>query len=789
MKKLLSLLLCLALVAGALLCLTACRGGTDPIDLTDYKLIYKSSYKNIFATWAKGFATTLSDYTGLKISSGIDASGAVGEKEILLGATNRPESTELLSKIEGEGYAYGVVNGKLVLVGTTDLMTVMAVEAFAGACLTGEGGALVTVEETVVSNAPTVEITGSYSVIYNQDWDASGDTGSGRLPSDAFEDDEEKFSNRDHGVIMAEQVRNLLKGAVTITSTSLSFTSDKKDPTKREVLVGLVNRDATKQFIKTIDADGFGVALYGQTLVVSGLNDNGLRQAVDMLEQLIKLGATTNESGKKILLLPAGFRMVATKNFGWELDVPRPEGEGIELAGSVDVGEGSVELYYTGHGVNAEAFNRYCGGMADKGYTLLQENTLEGSIFRLYRNDSKGILLYTAYADYKHAFTEGVTMYDKCIRVVTADVSKEGNQFSEDILTPQYDTYTKVTDTRLTAARLDYEGASLTVSRGGNLYIMQLEDGSFIVQDGGISVSGSVARIYQVLADLYRQAFGFSPSQTNPIVISAWYMSHGHGDHTGNFLALCRDYGKTIKLERLIANNPSDLESYNCLDPNLHVRNNLATIANYTQGKTQYLKVHTGMKLYLANVEIEVLYTHEDIYPVTFERFNNSSTVLRTVIHNTDGSGHVQGKDTSVLWLGDLQTRGSACLRAMFGDYMQSDMVQIAHHGGAGCERELYELTKASILLWPCSAKQMMERANDSGASRGTWAYVSYHTYHMDSVQYNIASDIYNTTVTVTKDGPNMTLGGKGGLYNAGESASVVISDKPAVGNAIVKMN
>ena len=786
MKKLLSLLLCLCLVVGALLCLASCKKSVDPIDLTDYKLVYESSYKNILSTWAKGVGTTLSDYTGLKISSGGDASGAKTEKEILLGVTNRPESTELLSKIEGEGYAYGVVNGKLVLVGTSNLMTVMAVKTFYDNCLTGEGGTSVTVEETIVSNAPTVEITGSYSVIYNQDWDASANTGSGRLPSSDFNTDEKEFTNRDHGVIMAEHVRNILKGSVNVTSTSLQMTSDKKDATKREVLVGLVNRDATKQFIKTIDVDGFGVALYDQTVVVSGLNDNGLRQAVDMFEQLVKLGSTTNENGKKVVVWPAGLHMTSTKNFGWELEVPRPEGEGIDLAGSVDVGEGSVEFYYTGKGVNAEAFNKYCATLAEGGYVLAQEKSAEGSIFRLYRNKSEGVLLYTAYADYKHAFSQGVTIYDKCIRVVTGDLSDVGNDFTDDLLKPDYSGYTKVTDTRLTAVRLNYD--SETSSVYGNLYVMQLEDGSFIVQDGGFVSGNSVSRLYNVLADLYRQAFGSSPSKSNPITIAAWYMSHGHGDHTGNFLKLCQNYGTSIKLERLIANNPSDLESYNCYDPNLSVRNSLTTIANYTQSLTKYIKVHTGMTLYLANLEIEVLYTHEDIYPNTFERFNNSSTVLRTTIHNTNGSGQLQGAAPTILWLGDLQTRGSACLRAMYGEYMKADIVQIAHHGGAGCERELYELTKASMLLWPCSAAQMKSRTSNANASRGSSAYVSYHAFHMASVQYNIASDIYNTTITFTKDGPNMNVGGKDGLYNAGESGSVQISTTPGASAAIVQM-
>ncbi|MBE6595304.1 MAG: hypothetical protein E7644_05845 [Ruminococcaceae bacterium] len=788
MKKTLSLLLCLCLAAGALLCFSSCKTSKDPdpIDLTDYRLVYEADFKDALVTWAKGVGTTLSDYTGLKIATGTDAKGSATEKEILLGQTNRPESEALLAKIEGEGYAYGVVEGKLVMVGTTKLMTTMAAEAFLSACLTGTGGPALKVKETVVSNAPTVELSGAYSIVYSNDLDDEADFGSGSVSSDSFASDEEDFSNRDHGVVMASKVQQALKSVINATSTGLKMSTDKKEATKREVLVGILDRDANKQFLKSIDVDGYGVALYDQTVVVSGYNDNGLREAVAMFEQLVTLGVTTKD-GQKVVVWPAGLRVTTSKSFGWKLDVPRPEGEGIELSGSVDVGEGSVELYYTGSGVNADAFNAYCAGMAAKGYTLVQENTVEDSIFRLYRNTSTKVLLYTSYSAFSHAFEQNVKTHAPCIRVVTGSTFDAGNDFSDDLLQPAYCEYEKLTDTRLVAVRLIYEGGTNT-NYGGNLYVMQLEDGSFIVQDGGFVNADSVSRLYNVLSDLHKQATGSAPTTANPITIAAWYLSHGHGDHTGNFRILCRDYGKTIKVETMIANNPSDLESYNCLDPNLYVRDNLSVISNYAQGPMKYIKVHTGMKLYIRNVEIEVLYTHEDLYPHTFERFNNSSTVLRTHIHSTDGEGNVQGAPTSILWLGDLQTRGSVCMRAMYGDYLKSDMVQIAHHGGSGCEREFYELTEAQILLWACSAKDMRNLTGNSNAERGSYAYVSYHAFHMASVEYNVASDIYNTTMTITKDGPVMMVGGVNGLYNAGESKAVTIGTAAGPGVAIVKM-
>lgn len=778
MKRSLSLLLCICLLIGALLCFTSCQKKEVTVDLSGYQLVYDSSYKNTFGAWIKHFGDTVSAVAGKTIKTGTSTAMVETEAEILVGDTSRPQTAELLGKIEGEGYAFGVVDGKIVVIGTTKLMTVVAVEAFRKACLAGEG-ATITVKETVVSNAPTVQITGSYSVLYNEEWDDTKNDGRG--PNSEY--DAENPDALDYGVVAAKQAHKALKAAIYTTSTSLELKTDKKEKTAREVLIGRLNRDASMSFIKSIGVEEYGVALYDQTVVVAGHNDNGLRQAITMFEDLISLGATTDENGKKLVVWPAELRMTATKDFGWTLDVPTPEGEGVELTGSVDVGEGSVELYYTGKGVNAEAFNAYCATLPEAGYVLLQENSIEGSIFRTYRNTSTKVLLYTAYADYKHAFSQGVTMYDKCIRLVIGKSDDVGNDYDKAIFSPGFSSYTKVTDTRVTAVRYDY-GAADYVS--GNCYVIQLEDGSFIVLDGGVGGKGEYKRLYNVLNDLHTQTFGSAPSKSNPINIAAWFLTHGHNDHYVTFVDMCKNYGQSLKMDLLIANNASDMECYNTSNPNLYVRNALSTIANYTQGSTKYLKVHTGMKLYLGNIEMEVLYTHEDIYPQTLERFNNTSTVIRTTMNNTDGSGNVQGTPANILWLGDLETKGSACLRAMYGSYLESDMVQVAHHGGSGCERELYELTKARIVLWPCSAANMKDRAGSSTAKIGTYKYVDYHLYNMATVEYHIACDAFNTTITFTKDGPDMSVGGKTGLYDAYDHATVVIGSK--LGDAIVKM-
>ena len=112
----------------------------------------------------------------------------------------------------------------------------------------------------------------------------------------------------------------------------------------------------------------------------------------------------------------------------------------------------------------------------------------------------------------------------------------------------------------------------------------------------------------------------------------------------------------------------------------------------YEKG-VQYYKVHTGQRFFIGNLEIEVMYTHEDLHPWSMMFFNNSSTVLRMTAHETDGNGNILiGSNTvDMIVLGDIQARASQMLRATFGDALKTDMVVLAHHGGNGAEAALYE--------------------------------------------------------------------------------------------------
>ena len=90
---------------------------------------------------------------------------------------------------------------------------------------------------------------------------------------------------------------------------------------------------------------------------------------------------------------------------------------------------------------------------------------------------------------------------------------------------------TKRTDSKLTMFQLD--------SAGG--YLFTLEDGSFVVIDGGNGHSAEVTNFYNVLVALYTEIYGSAPTAAKPIRIAAWYLTHAHSDHVNLLNNFFRD--------------------------------------------------------------------------------------------------------------------------------------------------------------------------------------------------------------------------------------------------------
>lgn len=233
----------------------------------------------------------------------------------------------------------------------------------------------------------------------------------------------------------------------------------------------------------------------------------------------------------------------------------------------------------------------------------------------------------------------------------------------------------------------------------GMLYILKLADNSVVIIDGANSIQMTNDRRDELMQMLW-EITGSEKGDT--VRVAAWYVTHAHGDHYSGFLRFTWKYAKYIDLERVCFAFPSlnsSNEAFSTGSGADGYRQIIEIVTeSYADDAPVFLRLHTGQTFSLADVNFEVLQTHEDLTdPVTaapqITNYNDASSILRLSV---DGE--------SFLFLGDaLERRAMPKLMANWsGEHLRSDGVQLAHHVMNDLT-PLYDVVRASVLLVPQS--------------------------------------------------------------------------------------
>ena len=224
-------------------------------------------------------------------------------------------------------------------------------------------------------------------------------------------------------------------------------------------------------------------------------------------------------------------------------------------------------------------------------------------------------------------------------------------------------------------------------------YIIRIADGSFVIVDGGEYLDGVETRMYEILKKI-------APDPNN-IVISAWIITHAHGDHVGGFVKFANKYAndKTIKLKQFIFNFPHDSKVVNSWDVDSQ---NLARQCAKNFG-AEMLKVHTGNVLYYADIKINILYTQENYLSANangkMSNYNGSSIVTQFVM--ADGTKVLVGADHPVDGIYEGANWCENALVKYYGTALESKVVSTFHHGyGGGANNVIYGVIRPKIVLW-----------------------------------------------------------------------------------------
>ncbi|NLZ89753.1 MAG: hypothetical protein GX916_09680 [Clostridiales bacterium] len=124
--------------------------------------------------------------------------------------------------------------------------------------------------------------------------------------------------------------------------------------------------------------------------------------------------------------------------------------------------------------------------------------------------------------------------------------------------------------------------------------------------------------------------------------------------------------------------------------------------------KAHHFEAKTGDCIDIDNIHIEVVTTWEDLSVLNDP--NETSMVLM-----------VYAEDQKILFLADAYPATAKNAVANYGEKLQCDICQVAHHGINGCTVKLYEMTGARLFLLPTNQQtkdDMMGRYLPS-----TWVY------------------------------------------------------------------
>lgn len=242
-----------------------------------------------------------------------------------------------------------------------------------------------------------------------------------------------------------------------------------------------------------------------------------------------------------------------------------------------------------------------------------------------------------------------------------------------------------------------FKGSTLTMlsnSSGRQMLsmILQSSDGSLVVIDGGWTMDAY--RLAQVLSDHGGH-------------VSAWFLTHPHSDHVEAFIDIVNNPNSPITIDNVYY----DLTDQDWYDEKESWRSDTARQLRDALLKLSPEKLHNhtpkGTVLQIGGITAQFM---NDMYLLDETSINNSSMVVKLTM---DG--------VSIMVLGDLGPEGGRRLLAEHTpEELQCDMVQMAHHGQSGVEKEVYAAIRPRVCLWP-TPMWLWNNDDGHGTNSGPW--------------------------------------------------------------------
>ena len=325
-----------------------------------------------------------------------------------------------------------------------------------------------------------------------------------------------------------------------------------------------------------------------------------------------------------------------------------------------DAGDGATLFMY--HDVSEADYGGYCAEIAEAGFAEYASNAIGENRYKTFVKDTLTVDVWRVgyAAEMRVTIQENIPLIPK---VMSCEIGEGKVQPALVAL----------------GGHGDFPGMT------GMEFILRLENGGFIVMDGGAD-SKMWENTYRIMKDM-------APDPEH-IVMESWIFTHSHDDHIAAFTQFTQAYEgikENVTLKSVIANFACpDQAGKQGLDWSDAL---IRKAMKKTFPDVPFYKPHPGNEFIFPGLRAEILGTHES-FTGTENGFPYYYNACNLLIKATVADGQV------IMFEGDNDARNNVILGKTYGDYLKCDILQADHHGNFGGVVEVNQLFSPAVILF-----------------------------------------------------------------------------------------